>query len=46
MIGSRLGLGAGSQGGLAVPETIGRMMPDKLDSRIREILDDELAALF
>nr|KAJ0188655.1 hypothetical protein LSAT_V11C900501560 [Lactuca sativa] len=46
--GSRSGSGAreGGQGGSVLPEVVDQMSTGKLDARIREILHDEVAALF
>ena len=44
--GSGSGAGGGGQGGSAPPEVIGQMNTDELDARIREILHDEVAAMF
>ena len=44
--GSGSGAGGGGQGGSAPPEVIGQMSTDELDARIREILHDEVVALF
>ena len=49
-LGAGSGLGSGSgegdQGGLVPPEVIGQMSTDELDARIREILHDEVVAMF
>ena len=44
--GSGSGSGDGRQEGPAVPKVIGQMRSDELDTKIREILHDEVAALF
>ena len=44
--GSGSGAGEGGQGGSVPPEVIGQMSTGELDARIREILHDEVAALF
>ena len=41
-----MGAGEAGQGGSAPPEVIGQMSTDELDARIREILHDEVAAMF
>ena len=40
------GSGEGGQDGPVLPEVIGQMSTDELDARIREILHDEVAAIF
>ncbi|XP_052626743.1 uncharacterized protein LOC128133384 [Lactuca sativa] len=44
--GSGPGSGEGGQGAPIAPEAIGQMRPDEMDDRIREILHDEVAAMF
>ena len=44
--GSGSGAGEGVSGGSVPPEVIGQMSTGDLDARIREILHDEVAALF
>ena len=44
--GSGSGSGEGDQDGSVPPEVIGRMRTDELDARIRDILHDEVAAMF
>ena len=46
--GSSLGSGSGEGGqdGSAPPEVIGQMRMDEMDAKIREILHDEVAAMF
>ena len=44
--GSQSGSRAGSQEEPAVPKTIGQIIPDELDAKIREMLQDKVATLF
>ena len=46
MTGSGSGLGDGGQEGPTTSEVVGQMRSNELDARIREILHDEVAALF